>query len=290
MELASDFKTFLSSIQPGEDEVTAAKAAHEQVRDELKTDSESKDAHQDTFLSGSYARRTAINDINDVDVICILDIDHKITPPDVLLTWVQGILSNYYDEVRPQGRSIGAAGKGGVWLDIVPATPVSAIDGPLWIPDRDAREWVQTHPKGQIAACTDRNKATNGYFVQVVKLLKAWRDRLPTKSCQLKSYILEALIHKTIGTPSSHAVAIVSVLEGIETSYGMYRGSGVVPTISDPGYASVNVTKRLPSKEFDDFMIQVKTAAQTARSAYNSTTESESRKLWRQLFGSEFAK
>lgn len=288
MELSSDFKAFLSSIQPGDDEVGAAKAAHEQVRDELKTDSESKEAHEDTFLSGSYARRTAINDINDVDIICILDIDHTITPPEVLLSWVQGILTNYYKEVRPQGRSIGAAGKGGVWLDIVPATPVSSTDGPLWIPDRDAKEWVQTHPKGQIAACNDQNKITNGYFVQVVKLLKAWRDRLPTKSCQLKSYILESLIHKTIGTPSSHAGAIVSVLEGIETSYGVYRGTNIVPSISDPGYASVNVTKRLPAKEFDDFMIQVKSAAQTARSAFNSTTESESKKLWRQLFGSKF--
>ncbi len=288
MELSSDFKAFLSSIQPGDDEIGAAKAAHEQVRDELKTDSESKEAHKDTFLSGSYARRTAINDINDVDVICILDIDQTITPPEVLLSWVQGILTNYYKEVRPQGRSIGAAGKGGVWLDIVPATPVPSTDGPLWIPDRDAKEWVQTHPKGQIAACNDRNKITNGYFVQVVKLLKAWRDRLPTKSCQLKSYILESLIHKTIGTPSSHAGAIVSVLEGIETSYGVYRGTSIVPAISDPGYASVNVTKRLPAKEFDDFMIQVKAAAQTARSAFNSPTESESKKLWRQLFGSRF--
>lgn len=288
MELSSDFKAFLSSIQPGDDEVGAAKAAHEQVRDELKTDSESKEAHEDTFLSGSYARRTAINDINDVDVICILDIDYTITPPEVLLSWVQGILTSYYKEVRPQGRSIGAAGKGGVWLDIVPATPVSATDGPLWIPDRDAKEWVQTHPKGQIAACNDRNKNTNGYFVQVVKLLKAWRDRLPTKSCQLKSYILESLIHKTIGTPSSHAGAIVSVLEGIEINYGVYRGTSIVPSISDPGYASVNVTKSLPAKEFDDFMIQIKAAAQTARSAFNSTTESESKKLWRQLFGSQF--
>ncbi len=288
MELASDFKVFLQSIQPGEDEVAAAKAAHEKVRDELKTDSESKDAHEDTFLSGSYARRTAINDINDVDVICILDINHAITTPEVLLSWVEGILSNYYKEVRPQGRSIGAAGKGAVWLDIVPATPVSAVDGPLWIPDRDAKAWVQTHPKGQIAACNERNKTTNGYFVQVVKLLKSWRDRLPTKSCQLKSYILEALIHKTIGVPTSHAGAIVSVLEGIESNYGVYRGTNIVPSISDPGYASVNVMKRLPAKEFDDFMIQVKAAAQAARGALNSTTESESRKLWRQLFGSQF--
>ena len=50
MELTSDFKTLLSSIQPGDDEVSAAKAAHEQVRDELRTDSESKDAHQELSL------------------------------------------------------------------------------------------------------------------------------------------------------------------------------------------------------------------------------------------------
>jgi SMODS domain-containing protein len=287
VELINDFKTFLQAIQPGEDEVGAAKTAHEKVRDELRTDSDSKEAHQDTFLSGSYARRTAINDINDVDVICILDINHSITAPEVVLSWVQSILSNYYKETRPQGRSIGAAGKG-VWLDIVPASPVAAVDGPLWIPDKDAKAWVQTHPKGQIAACYDRNKVTNGYFVQVVKLLKSWRDGLPTESCQLKSYILEALVHGSIGTPSSHAGAIASVLEGIESKYGSYRTLGVVPTISDPGYASVNVTKRLSVKEFVDFMTQVKSAAAIARKALDSADDASSRKLWRQIFGSQF--
>jgi hypothetical protein len=50
----------------------------------------------------------------------------------------------------------------------------------------------------------------------------------------------------------------------------------------------VNVTKRLPVDEFNDFMTQVKSAAQTARSAINSTDELSSRKLWRQLFGPQF--
>src|SRR5436309_13695489 len=158
MELATDFKKFLSSLEPGTQAVAAAKSAHEKVRDELKTDSESKDAHKDTFLSGSYARHTAINDINDVDVICIFDIDHSITTPEVVLAWLQSILTRYYKEVRPQGRSVGANAAKGVWLDIVPATPVSSVDGPLWIPDRDARQWVQTHPKGQIAAATSKHK------------------------------------------------------------------------------------------------------------------------------------
>ena len=151
-----------------------------------------------------------------------------------------------------------------------------------------SQEWVETHPKGQIQAATDKNKATNGYYVQVVKLMKFWRDRLPTESCRPKSYILETLIHGSIGFPSSHAGGVVNVLEGIECSYGAYRGTGIVPSIPDPGYASVNVAKRWEPTEFNDFMKQVKTAAVTARKALDSTDEAESRKLWRQLFGSNF--
>lgn len=290
MELVGDFKAFLSSLEPGDDDVTAAKAAHEKIRDRLRTDAESKEAHKDTFLSGSYARSTAINDINDVDVICILDLDHRITEPEVCLAWIQGILARYYKETKRQGRSVGASAAKGVWLDIVPATPVSTDDGPLWIPDREAREWVQTHPKGQIDAGVSKNKATNGYFVQVVKLMKFWRDKLGTDPCNPKSYILEALIHGAIGTPSSHAAAIVNVLEGVERSYGSYRTTNRVPVISDPGYTSVNVAKRWPADEFTNFMVQVKSAAATARTALNSTDEATSRKLWRQVFGVDFGK
>jgi len=288
VELVTDFKAFVSSLEPKDEDVAAAKAAHEKVRDQLRTDSDSKEAHKDTFLSGSYARHTAINEINDVDVICIFDINHAITKPEVVLRWIESIVARYYKETKLQGRSVGAQGAKGVWLDIVPASLASADDGPLWIPDREARAWVQTHPKGQIRAATDKNKATDGYFVQVVKLMKFWRDRLPTESCKVKSYILESLIQGSIGSPSSHAAAVVNVLEGIERAYGAYRKTDVVPTISDPGYASVNVAKRWPAKEFNDFMVQVKAAAATARSAFNNYDEASSRKLWRQLFGSEF--
>jgi hypothetical protein len=121
-----------------------------------------------------------------------------------------------------------------------------------------------------------------------VKLMKAWRDRLPTEKSKPKSYILETLVHQTIGWPTSHARAVVSVLEGINSSYGFYRGLGSVPFIADPGFGSVNVAKRWGSAEFDAFLDQVKAAATTARQALDATDEAESRKLWRKLFGSTF--
>jgi Second Messenger Oligonucleotide or Dinucleotide Synthetase domain len=290
VELVSDFKTYLSSLEPTDVHVAAAKAAHEKVREILGTDGESKSAHKTSFLSGSYARSTAINDINDVDVIWVVDMDTTITPPTVVLSWLHSILARHYKETRAQGRSVGANAAKNVWLDIVPAAPLYADDGPLWIPDRDAQEWVQTHPKGQIAAGLEKNKTTNGYYVQVVKLLKAWRDRLPTESARPKSYILETLVHKTLGLPTSHAAAVVSVLEGIENNYGAYRQLKVVPNISDPGYSPVNVAKRWSVTDFDAFMAQVSTAADTARGAYEASDEATSRRLWRHLFGSDFGK
>lgn len=288
MELPGDFSRYVSSLEPDDDAVAAAKAAQEKVRERLKANEDTKEAHKDTFLSGSYARHTALHDINDVDVICIVDIDHTITEPKIVLSWLQGVLSKYYQETRLQGRSIGANAAKGVWLDIVPSTPVSADDGPLWIPDRDVRQWVQTHPKGQIAAATSKNRVTNGYYVQTVKLLKAWRDRLSTEKSKPKSYILETLVHQMIGLPLSHAGAVVSVLEGIQTNFGHYRGTGIVPQIPDPGYSSINVAKRWATGDFDAFLEQVKSAAETARKAFDATDETESRRLWRKLFGSTF--
>lgn len=288
MELSGDFKRYVSSLEPDDDAVAAAKCAHEKVRDRLKSDEDTKDANKKTFLSGSYARSTAIRDINDVDVICVLDIDSSITAPEVVLAWLEGVLGKYYKETRPQGRSIGAAAERGVWLDIVPSAPISADDGPLWIPDRDAKQWVRSHPKGQITAAINKNDTTDGFYVQTVKLMKAWRDRLPTEKSKPKSYILETLVHQSIGKPSSHARAVVNVLEGIQVNYGFYRGTGSVPHITDPGEATVNVAKRWSSEEFDAFLDQVKSAAQTARSALDSDDEAESRKLWRKLFGATF--
>ncbi len=292
MELSGDFSKYVSSLEPDDAAVSAAKAAHEKVRERLKNDDDTKDAHKDTFLSGSYARHTAIHNINDVDVICILDIDIHAdgSQPELVLRWLQGALNKYYTETRLQGRSIGANAAKGVWLDIVPSALISSDDGPLWIPDRDAREWVKTHPKGQIAAATNKNKATDGYHVQTVKLIKSWRDRLPSEKSKPKSYILETLVHQTIGLPTSHGCAVVNVLEGINNNYGYYRSTGIVPQIYDPGHSSTNVAKRWKADEFDAFLEQVKTAAATGRAALDSTDEPECRGLWRKLFGPEFGK
>jgi hypothetical protein len=289
MELNSYFRGLLSNIEPSPNAVDKAKKAHEDLREFLKNDEEISKADPDSYLSGSYARDTALNSIKDVDVILQIDLDINATAPGVAIAWVQASLHKYYTNVRPQGRSVHVTTDSGFDLDIVPSVPISYRGGPVRIPDRDVQRWVATHPKGQIAFGIEKNKATDGYYKHLVKIMKHWRDRLPTESSRAKSYILESLVAESlISTPQSYGHGAVNILSSIYSRYAPYLKSGVVPKIPDPGYPSVNVAKRWKFQEFSDFMSAVHSARETATSALDEEEKDKSVKLWQKLFGEKF--
>jgi len=290
MEMNSYFDGLLANIEPDPNNVKLAKKSHEEARDFLAKDGEISKANPETFLSGSYARETAINDIKDVDIILIIDLDRTITEPEVTLTWVQASLQNNYPKVEKQGRSVNVINDKGFSLDIVPATPVSSRSGPLWIPEREAKTWVSTHPKAQITFSSERNKDTEGYYVHLIKIIKYWRDRLADENARPNSYIIESLISKyLISKPSSYGDAVKNIFSYIHFTYQSYLTIRNVPHISDSGYPSVNVAKRWEFDEFSAFMADVKNSYYVAKEALETKDEEESVKLWRKLFGNKFS-
>jgi hypothetical protein len=290
MEMTSYFEELLEKIEPNPNNVKLAKKSHEEVRDFLAKDDEISKANPETFLSGSYARETAVNDIKDVDIILIIDLDRTITEPEVTLTWVQASLQNNYSKVKKQGRSVNVINDKGFSLDIVPATPISTRSGPLWIPDREAKTWVSTHPKAQIAFSSERNKDTEGYYVHLIKIIKYWRDRLADESAKPNSYIIESLISRCLASkPSSYGDAVKNIFSYIHFTYQSYLTIGNVPNINDPAYSSVNVAKRWEFDEFSAFMTEIKDNYYVAKEALESKDEGKSVKLWRKLFGNKFS-
>ncbi len=288
MELNSYFRGLLSNIEPNSTAVTKAKKAHEDLRALLEKDEEISKADPDSYLAGSYARDTALNSIKDVDVILLIDLDHKATAPEVVVAWVSASLQKYYTSVRPQGRSVHITTGSGFDLDIVPSVPLSYRNGPVWIPDRDVQQWVATHPKGQIAVSVEKNKATDGFYKHLVKILKYWRDRLPREPARAKSYIIESLVAESLlSTPLSYGQGVVDILRSIYTNYVPYLRACTVPRISDPGYSPVNVAKRWKFNEFSDFLQETHSAWETAAVALDAE-EKNSVKLWRKLFGEKF--
>ncbi len=289
MELTSYFQGLLSNIEPSPAAVSKAKKAHEDLRAFLKSDDEISKADPDSYLSGSYARDTALNTIKDVDVILLIDLDYQTTEPSVVIAWIQVSLQKKYSKVVTQGRSVQVTTGTDFDLDVVPSVPISHRTGPVWIPDRDAQAWVATHPKGQIAFGVQKNDTTDGFYKHLVKIMKHWRDRLPTEAARANSYIVESLVAENlVSKPASYGRAVVDILRSINTRYAPYLATGSVPRISDPGYPSVNVAKRWKFHEFTAFMKEIQPAAKTAEGALAEEDKHASVIAWKKLFGDKF--
>ena len=160
---------------------------------------------------------------------------------------------------------------------------------PLWIPDRDADEWVETHPLEQIRWTRDKNKETNQHFVNVVKALKWWRILNLTDLKYPKGYPIEHMIGDCCPNGiTSIAQGVTLTLEGIVSKYQTYRTLGITPTLPDRGMPSHNVWKRVSTDDFKKFYDHVKDAALTARNALDAATLADKVKYWKLLFGKCF--
>lgn len=154
---------------------------------------------------------------------------------------------------------------------------------PLYIPDREAKDWKPTDPLAQIKWTWDKNKNTNKHYVNVVKSLKWWRKESDPESKHPKSYPLEHLIGQACPDEvTSVGEGVTLTLESIVDEYVSK------PTMPDHGVPEHDVFGRLTDEEYEAFYEKVKEAAGVAREALDATDTSTSVEKWRKLFGSKF--
>ena len=160
---------------------------------------------------------------------------------------------------------------------------------PLYIPDREAKVWQRTHPLEQIRWTTEKNKATDGHYVNIVRLVKWWwRTQHPDLKYP-KGYPLEHMIGECCpDSVTTLAQGFTETLEELTQRYQAYVAAGVVPVLSDRGVPEHNVLKRLTPDEFAAFHGRVREAGKTARSALETEDPNDSATTWRKLFGSKF--
>lgn len=153
---------------------------------------------------------------------------------------------------------------------------------PLWIPDREAKEWKQTDPLAQIKWTQEKNKSCNRHYVNVVKALKWWR-RLNDVPKYPKGYPFEHLIGLCCPDDiSSVGQGVTEVLEAIVNDYP------TKPFMADHGVPEHDVMGRVTDEEYDEFYKLIQGAARIARKAADATTVKESAEEWNKLFGSKF--
>lgn len=220
----------LAKIEPTATQKEGAKRSHNYLRDILCTGQMGLriTGH---YLSGSYARDTAIRPLDDVDVIFMIDpakwpnslemlISGRPSPDAVLTSFASAIRYRYpVSSVYGQRRSVRLE-LNHLDIDVVPAINADNQGNTIWIPDRDADRWIKSSPKKHSENAANVNKNQNGLFKPIVKLLKYWNGNLPS-TANLKSFAIE-----TIAVHLFTNVEIGSLEEGLLLFFDFLAGLG----------------------------------------------------------------
>lgn len=295
-KLTKHFGKFLSTIEPDAERVSSVAEAHNTLRDHLKQDAELAWPIEDSYLSGSYARDTAIDPVKDVDIILLLkgvevSASRNEPAPRPILRDIKRVIDDFYDEVdlEQQRRSIRVElPEDSIRMDIVPAVPVVAGDDGIFVPDYEQKCWVKSNPKAHVERKTRLN-ATNGRFVPLAKMAKWWRDQQIAKSKRPKSFLLECILAEHYVSADSVAETFVATMKAIQAAYRPERTLNLVPRVTDPGISSNNLSESCSwsLESFLAFMDAVDAAVTIAEPALTMERDAAI-KQWRKLFKEAF--
>jgi hypothetical protein len=251
---------------------------------------------EDVFLQGSYANNSAIkppprsdDGEYDVDLVCVCA-QHGQAPAEALHTLTGALHAVGYGErieqdpqrKRPCVRlryADDAAGR--FHVDVTPAREMDG-EAPLEIPRPANPSWRPTAPQEYAEWCNNRGAE----FLRTVQELKRWRDENQSARQAIKSIVLQVLIAVHMPRGMGDGERIARTLREIAQLLAAHPTSP--PVVWNPVLASENLAETWPPDAYANFIKVSEDAAKLAERALGETAESESRRLWRELLGSDF--
>lgn len=208
------------SIEPSQSQKNGAVRSQNYLRDLLNC-GQMASRIENSYLSGSYYRDTAIYPLDDVDIIFVIDPSYWLAPPYaieniistvffgetpkfpspslVLQSFSRAIRYRYPDSsIFTQRRSIRLQ-LNHLNIDVVPAIQDKDDASLIRIPDSHADHWILTSPKRHSANASAVNKFQESQFKPLVKLLKYWNGNLPS-TANFKSFAIETMAVRAFKT------------------------------------------------------------------------------------------
>lgn len=296
MATQQQFIDFLSEIEPSDSTKSVCSSAHRTLRDKLANHDTYRNIHENTYLSGSYARDTALRPRTtngtlrrpDVDIIVVTDYRKTDRPSDVIATLRKTLKQLEYEEVEANRRSV-CVKLGSVEMDVVPIIKSPWAHEGWLIADKSEERWLRTNPMGHNDWATAVNKKANGNFKPLVKLVKWWRrENLPNLR-RPKGFILETVVaHLMDYRENSYEELFCKLLEAIKSEYELLVALGRVPSLEDPSVSGNNVFSRVQPDEFKKFYKLAAEHALLARRAQKEQDPDKALALWQRIFGDRF--
>jgi hypothetical protein len=182
------FADFDRALNLDPDERREAQEFHNKLTDFLK----SKGVIKNAFLQGSFARKTMLSPVRDIDKVIILDdryvdLQAQTNGSENAADLVERTLRERYPDAV-YGRSRHAIqmdlGEDTFSFDVVPAFEIHGDTDDVMIMDRERVPWKRSNTRTLIEVVAERNAECEGAFVHQVRYVKHWArthlgERLP---------------------------------------------------------------------------------------------------------------
>lgn len=290
MPIQKDFNSFLTNIEPSNSTIEYISSVQNNLRNYLANHPTYKQVHVQTFLSGSYAKKTSIrpklyDGKRDVDIIVETSYNTNHNSIEVLQE-IFDILKekDTYKNAKIQSHSVGVE-LNGINIDVVPVVK-SKTSTQIYIGSSEYNEWILSDPKGHIRWSAEVNSQNDLKYKPLVKILKWWRrENCPEGAKYPKGITLEKIIADNLPDSNLNTEEhLISTIKSIIQKYRREVEAGVLPTISDPCITGNNLLINYRFSDFNEF-IQKLSGHLNIINQNGSDNES-----WRKILGNEFPK
>jgi hypothetical protein len=286
------FEKFRQRLELSDTEQKDAQKRHTEVRACI-CDGFAVDAD---FLSGSYRRHTKTKPLKDVDILFVLGTTEKWRqdhPPCQMLEAFATHLKKTYsgtDQIDVGRRAVtiefeksyypkGHEGKV-LSIDAVPAFAVAG--GDYEIPDKITSTWIKTNPNTHRDQATAKNKALDGQWIPLVKMVKGW-NRANGRPIR-PSFLIEVMAEELVEAPfSTYPDEVRNFFAAAESTISSIwpDPAGLGPPVSDQMTPERVAEAR---KALQDAQRKVALASR----AEASGRQGEALQLWREVLGDYF--
>ena len=271
-----------SSLELDAEDKAQASYYHNLVRDKIQG---TLGGCMGSFLTGSYARHTAIAPLKDIDVFVVLDQEERRDLFDgtawrcinAVRAATKDALPRLAQPPRMQKRSVGIDfATAELRVELVPAF-TTEHDGVFRIADRHADRWILSAPQIHAEISTDANQRSGEHLKPVIKMLKAWK-RL--HDLPIKSFHLEVMCYRAPVLPS-HTLS-----EALACTFS-YLSQAIVFPCPDPAGVGDPIDSDMAPEDREVVAEQLSRCAQFAEKAvdFESNNLVWAHNRWRRIFG-----
>jgi hypothetical protein len=245
-----------------------------------------------TFLQGSFARKTMLKPLKDVDMVILLtprlaaELRRAGGPARAMALIRQAISEKFPDaqfdvDAAPAHALQVVFGDCKFTFDLVPAYEDPAGSEDVFIADRDNDTWERSNTRTLKRVISERNQATGGVFVHQVRMTKSFKTDHPVLD-DTSGLLWEALAHDAITQAVPHSQAVAATLA--------HAAKALTGAVYDPTDAD-DLTADWTIKERAAYVAAVQAAAHRTDEALRLEADGDhdgAIELWHSILGEPF--